>query len=317
VPSDATLEAATTSSAENGARSARRKRRWVPSFEARMMLPSLLILAAISLAPFFYMIWMSFHNMSLLGGAGITSSWNGGANWSRMFTDPAVGQGWLAMLIYFVATVGLELVLGVGVALLVFELVWGRNLALSFILMPMFIAPVIVGLLGRYLVNSSYGLYAWALRQTGVYGGAIFSHPVPAFVSVVLMDVWEWTPLIALITLAGLVSISPQLLEAATVDGARYRQRLRHVILPSLTGVLVIALLVRSMDALRYFSTIWLSTDGGPGNATKIIPLRLYEVAFRFFHLGYAATIGLVMLAVSILLANAFLRVLRAPKAQS
>jgi multiple sugar transport system permease protein len=134
---------------------------------------------------------------------------------------------------------------------------------------------------------------------------------VSAFVAVILMNVWEWTPLIILISLAGLVSIQPQLLEAARVDGAGYLQRLRHIVLPSIANIVLVALLIRSMDALRYFSIIWLSTGGGPANATKIIPLRLYEVAFRFLHLGYAAAIGLVMLAVSILVANLFVTVMR------
>jgi len=228
-----------------------------------------------------------------------------------MFTDSNVWAGWLAMIIYFVATVGLEMILGLVIALVIHEVAWGKNLALSLVLIPMFIAPVIVGLLGRFLVNPTYGLYAWVLRESGLYDGNILGGSVSAFVAVVLMDVWEWTPLVALITLAGLVSIQPQVLEAARVDGANYFERLRHIVLPSITGIVIVALLIRSMDALRYFDIIWQATNGGPANATKIIPLRLYESAFRFFHLGYAATIGLLMLAVSILVANLFTGILR------
>lgn len=276
-----------------------------------MMLPALVILAAISIAPMLYTIWMSLNHVSLLGGDGLSVKWAGGQNWRQMFTDPGVGAGWLSMAIFFVATVGIEMILGLAIALLIYEIVWGRNIALSLILIPMFIAPVIVGLLGRFLVNTTYGLYAWVLRVTGIYTGNILGGPVSAFIAVILMDVWEWTPLITLISLAGLVSIHPQLLEAARVDGAGYLQRLRHIVVPSIANIVVVALLIRSMDALRYFSVIWLSTDGGPANATKIIPLRLYEVAFRFLNLGYAATIGLVMLAVSILLANLFVTIMR------
>lgn len=285
--------------------------RWITSFEARMMLPALIILAAISILPLLYIIWMSVNNVTLLGGAGITVHWLGLGNWARMFSDSNVWTGWLVMVIYFVATVGLEVLLGVAVALLVYEVVWGRNLALSLILIPMFVAPVIVGLLGRFMVNSTYGLYSWILSETGIFTGNILGGKISAFVAVVLMDVWEWTPLIILITLAGLVSIQPQVIEAARVDGASYLQRLRHIVLPSISGIVIVALLIRSMDALRYFAIIWQATDGGPANATKIIPLRLYEVAFRFLHLGYAAAIGLVMLAVSILIANLFTTILR------
>jgi multiple sugar transport system permease protein len=288
-----------------------RSRRPGISFEVKMMLPALVILAAISILPLIYIIWMSLHNVTLLGGSGIESNWTGLGNWGRMFTDSNVWSGWLAMIIYFVATVGLEMVLGLVIALVIHEVAWGKNLALSLVLIPMFIAPVMVGLLGRFLVNPTYGLYAWVLRESGLYDGNILGGSVSAFVAVVLMDVWEWTPLVALITLAGLVSIQPQVLEAARVDGANYFERLRHIVLPSITGIVIVALLIRSMDALRYFDIIWQATNGGPANATKIIPLRLYESAFRFFHLGYAATIGLLMLAVSILVANLFTGILR------
>lgn len=281
----------------------------VPSFGARMMLPALLLLAALSIFPFLFIVWMSFNDVSPIGG--LSFDWVGLENWRNLFTDPDVRSSWMISGVYFVATVGLEMLLGIAIALLVHEIVWGKNLAISLLLMPMFIAPVIVGLLGRFLVDPTYGLYAWVLRESGLYGGNILGGSVSAFVAVVLMDVWEWTPLVALITLAGLVSIQPQVLEAARVDGANYFERLRHIVLPSITGIVIVALLIRSMDALRYFDIIWQATNGGPANATKIIPLRLYESAFRFFHLGYAAAIGLMMLAVSILVANLFTGILR------
>ena len=120
------------------------------------------------------------------------------------------------------------------------------------------------------------------------------------------MDVWQWTPLIALIVLAGLTSLPGPVLEASLVDGAGYRQRLRHVVLPMISGVVLIALLIRSMDAIRYYDIVTNTTAGGPADATKTIPIRLYEEGFRFFDLGYAATIGLAMLAFSIVVANLF-----------
>ena len=285
------------------------KRRF--SFELKMMLPALLILAAISIVPFFYLIYMTLNKISLVGGVGIAPKWIGFHNWAQMFTDSNVGAGWITMVIFFVATVGLEMLLGLGIALLVYEMVWGKNIVLSILLIPMFVAPVIVGLLGRFLVNPTYGIYAWVLRETHIFTGNILGGQVSAFIAVVLMDVWEWTPLIVLITLAGLVSVPGQVIEAAKVDGAGYWQRLRHVVVPSISGIVLVALLIRSMDALRYFDVIWQSTAGGPANATKIIPLRLYEVAFQFLNLGYAATIGIVMLALSIAIAMLFTGILR------
>jgi multiple sugar transport system permease protein len=285
------------------------RRRFPLSFEGRLMAPALIILALLSLLPFLYIIAMSFSRVGLIGG--ISLHWAGTDNWSRLFSDSSVGAAWLRSIVYFVATVGLEMILGIAVALLVYELAWGRNLVLSLLLMPMFMAPVIVGLLGRFLTDSTFGLYAWVLRETHIYSGDILGGTTSAFVAVTLMDVWEWTPLIALIVLAGLASLPGPVLEAAAIDGASYWKRLRYIVLPMIAGVVVVALLVRSMDAIRYFDIIYNTTNGGPADATKIVPIRLYETAFRFFDLGYAAAIGLSMLAASILVANLFMRTLK------
>jgi len=279
------------------------------SLEMKMLLPVLLLLAILSLFPFFYIIWMSLNTVSLING--ISFDFAGLTNWTRMFTDVIVGAAWVRAALYFVATVGLEMVLGVSIALLVHELVWGKNLVLALILLPMFMAPVIVGLLGRFLTDSSYGLYAFVLRELGIFEKDILGTSSSALTAVILMDVWEWTPLIVLIVLAGLASVNQYVIEAAKVDGANYLERLRHIVAPSIAGVVIVALLVRSMDAIRYFDIITVTTNGGPGNTTKIIPIRLYETAFRFFDLGYAAAIGLGMLVFSILVANAFVRILQ------
>jgi multiple sugar transport system permease protein len=278
------------------------------SLEMKMLVPVLFLLAVLSLFPFFYIIWMSLNTVSLING--ISFDFSGLANWTRMFTDVIVGAAWVRSLIYFVATVGLEMILGIAIALLVHELVWGKNLVLSLLLLPMFMAPVIVGLLGRFLTDSSYGLYAFVLRELGIFDQDILGTASSALPAVILMDVWEWTPLIVLIVLAGLASVNQYVIEAAKVDGANYVERLRHIVAPSIAGVVIVALLVRSMDAIRYFDIITVTTNGGPGNTTKIIPIRLYETAFRFFDLGYAAAIGLGMLVFSILVATVFVRIL-------
>ncbi|MFD1936849.1 MULTISPECIES: carbohydrate ABC transporter permease [Nonomuraea] len=276
-------------------------------FEGKMMSPGLLLLAALSIVPFLALIAMSFSHVRLLGGVRLDLV--GLTNWVRFFTDADMWMSWLRTIVYFVLTVGLEMALGVGIALCLFRVLHGRNILLSLLLLPMFAAPSIVGLLGRYLTDSTFGLYAWVLRSLG-YTGDILGSPISAFAAVVLMDVWEWTPLIALITLAGLSSVPQSVREAAAVDGAPGWMTLRYIIFPAISNVLLVALLIRSMDAIRYFDIIWVTTNGGPADATKIVPVRLYETAFRFFDLGYAAAIGLAMLAFSIFIARTFVRLL-------
>jgi multiple sugar transport system permease protein len=279
------------------------------SFEARMLSPALLILALVSIFPFVYIVIMSLSSVRLIGG--INFDWAGLDNWTRLFGDGAVGASWLRSIVFFILSVGLQMLLGIAIALAIYETRRGRNIVTSLVLMPMFMAPVIVGLLGRFLTDSTYGLYAWALDGLGLYNGDILGSTTSAFIAVTLMDVWEWTPLIALIVLAGLTSMPKQVLEAAAIDGASYWARLRDIVLPMIAGVIIVALLIRSMDAIRYFDIITNTTNGGPADATKLVPIRLYETAFRFFDLGYAAAIGLSMLAVTIIMANLFMTILK------
>lgn len=282
-----------------------RKKRF--TFTGRLMTPGVALLAVLSILPFLALVAMSFSTVQLLGG--VRLSWAGLDNWSRALSDPDLWSSWVKTIIFLVATLGLEMVGGIALALLLHRVVRGRGVLLSLILLPMFVAPVIVGLLGRYLTDSTFGLYAWVLNELG-WEGDILGGTTSAFVAVVLMDVWEWTPLVALITLAGLSSVNPSTMEAASLDGAGYWRGLRHIVFPSISGILLVALLIRAMDAVRYYDIIFVTTNGGPADATKIIPIRLFENAFRFFDLGYAAAIGLMMLVLTILIAQGFVRVL-------
>ncbi len=283
---------------------AKKRRLRPPSAEFWMLLPALLLLAALSIYPFFYLIWMSFNSITLVGG--ISFSFVGLDNWRTLFSDSQVWSSWLTTVEYVGATLTVEMLLGICVALAITAMGAFRNAVLTMVILPMFMAPIVVGLLGLFLTNSSYGLYAYFLHQLGFFNTSDILGIATALPAVVLMDAWEWTPLIVLIVAAGLSSLPREPLEAASVDGASSLQRLWFVILPMLRATLLVALLIRSMDAIRYYDIITITTAGGPADATKIIPIRLYETAFRFFNLGYAAAIGLSMLVVTIILGKVF-----------
>ena len=270
-----------------------------------MLLPAVLLLAAISIYPFLYMIRMSFSNIQLIGGISMTLT--GTDNWTTMLSDSAIWGSWLTTAKFVGGTLIMEMILGIGVALAISNLGMFRNLALTLAILPMFIAPAVVGLLGLFLTNSTYGLYAYILHSMGLFNNLeILRNTSTALPALMLMDVWEWTPLIVLIVAAGLSSMPQEPLEAASIDGANTWQRIWHVVLPMVQPTILVALLIRSMDAIRYFDIIWVTTAGGPADSTKIIPIRLYETAFRFFNLGYAAAIGLSMLVVTIILGKLF-----------
>ncbi|MFF3765867.1 carbohydrate ABC transporter permease [Streptomyces sp. NPDC001922] len=295
------------SPARTGSRPARARRLRLPGFAGRMMAPGLLVLAAVSILPFVAVVAMSFSRVHILGGLRLEGV--GAANWARLFTDPDTAWAWGRAIAYFTLTVGGEMVLGTALAICLWRLRRGRNALLGLLLLPMFVAPVIVGLLGRFLTDSTFGLVTWLLRLVG-HQGDVMAERGTAFAAVTLLDIWEWTPLVAMIALAGLTSVPAAVLEAAALDGAGLLRTLRHIVLPAIAPVLLVALLIRSMDALRYFDIIWNTTGGGPADATRTASVQLYQTAFRFFDFGYAAVAGLLMLAVTTVAARWFVRLL-------
>ncbi|HYP46701.1 MAG TPA: sugar ABC transporter permease [Propionibacteriaceae bacterium] len=277
------------------------------TFEFALMAPALLLLGVLSLIPFVMLIAMSFSEVKTLGG--VRLEFAGLDNWTAVLGDGAVWASWARSLAYFGSIVVLEMALGFIFAVILHNLLRGRSVMLSLVLLPMFLAPVMVGLLGRFMLDSTIGLYAQLMQVVGL-DTDVFARTSTALPAVILIDVWEWTPLVALIMLAGLTSVPPATLEAASVDGAGFFRRLFSIAVPQMMPVILVALLVRSMDAIRYYDIITATTNGGPADSTKIIPIKLYEMAFRFNNqIGRAAVVGLTMLVFSIALANIFLKV--------
>ncbi|MFC4766763.1 carbohydrate ABC transporter permease [Effusibacillus consociatus] len=271
-----------------------------------MLLPSMIILAIISIFPFIYLIYASFMDYALSIDE---PAFNNIQNWLRVFKSETFWGSWGRTGIFAMSGLALELLLGVGLALLIYYLPKGRNLIVTLWMLPLFVAPVVTGLLGRFMLNSTYGLYAWFLQLLGI-NTEIFGNVSTAMPAIILMDVWEWTPLITIIVLAGLQSMPEEPLEAAEVDGADFLQKLRYIILPLVYQTILVALLIRSMDILRFVDTIKITTEGGPADSTKTIGYYLLEVAFRFQDFGTAAALGLTMLFVTIWLGKAFVKLM-------
>ena len=180
--------------------------------------PAVIILATITIFPFFWMITMSFMKIQLQPGQG--NLFVGLANWIKMFENPNIPHGWMLLAIYILACMVLQMGLGLGIALLINNMK-GESFLSTVFLIPMMVAPVVVGHLFNLLLNSSYGLYAWVLNTLGLYSaGSLLSNPKTALWAIVAMDTWEWTPLIILIVLAGLKSVPRETIEAAHMDGS-------------------------------------------------------------------------------------------------
>jgi len=276
-----------------------------------LLLPAIILLAGISLYPFVWLIYMSLHEVQLAPGK--SDLWAGFDNFSRLFNDKNFARGWLTLFKYSALCLSVEITLGVLVAVILNNSRL-EKLFITIFLMPMMMAPVVAGFLYMFLYNGTFGWYFWLLRSLGVLdGGSILGNKFWAMFGVVATDVWQWTPLIALITLAGLKRVPQEQLEANMVDGAGPVRNFFSVALPNLYPFLLIAILLRFMDNFRFIDTILIMTGGGPANATKILPTYLFDVSFKFFELGRGAAIAFTLLLLTILLGLALTKIFEDP----
>ncbi len=276
-----------------------------------LLLPAVLLLAAISLYPFVWLIYMSLHEVQLVPGK--SDLWAGVDNFTRLFSDKNFARGWVTLFKYSALCLSVEISLGVLVAIILNNSRL-EKFFITIFLMPMMMAPVVAGFLYMFLYNGTFGWYFWLLRSLGVLdGGTILGNKSWAMGAVVATDVWQWTPLIALITLAGLKRVPQEQLEANMVDGAGPIRNFFSVALPNLYPFLLIAILLRFMDNFRFIDTILIMTGGGPANATKILPTYLFDVSFKFFELGRGAAIAISLLLLTILLGLILTKVFEDP----
>ena len=209
-----------------------------------------------------------------------------------------------------VGAVTLEMTLGVGLALLLTEQFRGRPLVISAIILPLMLAPVVVGHTWRMLWDTRFGAVNDLLSLiTGQQVQLLWlGDPQLAKVAITITDVWQWTPFVFLITLAGFLAVNVELYEAAAIDGASGWQIFVRVTLPIVRPVLLVALLFRLVDALKIFDILYLLTHGGPGYATENYSLYLYEQGFQFFRLGYTAAGSVLFLIVVVIIATVLIR---------
>ncbi|MGD9507684.1 MAG: carbohydrate ABC transporter permease [Geminicoccaceae bacterium] len=275
-----------------------------------MMLPAIIVLACITIYPFFWLIWMSLHDVDV-GPAGDT--WNNFRNWTRLPGDSKFINGWILLFKYSAMCMVLEVGLGIALAVILNRSRFEKTLVTIF-LMPMMMAPIVAGLVWYYLYNSTFGWYHWLMQSVGLLGAkSILGDPSTAMLGIVIVDVWQWTPLIILITLAGLKRVPRDQLEANMVDGAGEVRNFFSITLPNLYPFLLIAILLRFMDNFRFIDAILVLTGGGPADATKILPTYLFDVSFQFFKLGRGAAIALTLLVVTIILGMLLVRVFDNP----
>ena len=271
------------------------------------LLPSVAILAFLAIYPFAQGIWMSFHEWPL---AADTRAWVGLANYQALVgSDRFLGSA-RATVVFTGVSVTLELIIGVGLALYLRSLSsnW-RPVFRTIFILPMVMTPIATGLMWRLLLNGQIGVVNWMIINfLGMTPPDWTSSPTVAMATVIMIDIWQWTPLIVMIVYAGLLSIPETMYEAARVDGAPRLAVFRHITLPQIKYMIGIAVVFRLMRSFRSFDIIWLVTNGGPGTATEILNVYLYRVAFVNLQGGQAAALGVILLVVTIAITMGIIR---------
>lgn len=273
--------------------------------------PALVYLLAFSIYPLIYSLQVAF-TTTTAGTVGFTLD-----NFTRLLHDRLFFTSLGQTAVYLLAALVVEFFLGLGLALLVD---WCLRAGIPLVkplrpllLIPMLLPPVVVAVIWRLIYNPDFGVLNGTLRTAGINTSSLnwIASENSAMLSVILVDVWQWTPFMFLLLLAGLQALPTEPFEAALVDGASAWDTFRLVTLPMLRPAILVALLLRVMDLLRVFDHIFILTQGGPGFATETASLFIYRTAFRFYDFGYAAVLSFVVLVFTTLLARGFMRMLR------
>jgi len=269
-----------------------------------LVAPAVAVLLALSIYPLIYSITVSLQ---------VGDAWSIG-NFTRLASDNFFLTAMAHTFVFAVAALSCEFLLGLGLALLLNSQIRGRGFFRATLLVPMMLPPVVAAIVWRLLLNPNFGAINGTLKEIGINTEALTwtASPSLAMMSVIAVDVWQWTPFVFLVLLAGLQAIPQEPYEAALIDGSSRWQTFWHVTLPLLKPAILIVLLLRTMDLLRVFDQIFILTEGGPGFATETISLYIYRSAFRFFDFGYAAAMSFVLLALTNVISAIYIRLIQA-----
>lgn len=273
------------------------------SFKWRMMMPLLLLMAVIVAYPLLYSIWISFRNIEIIKPS--QNDFVGFGQFAKALSEPLF---WIAVkntFTFLVIAVSLELILGLALALALIKQKRFSNVIRAILLTPIFVTPVAVGLMFRFLLSTQFGLITDILSRLGIH--IDFFNSNTALLSIAMIDVWQWTPFMMLMLLAGLESLPKEPFEAAYVEGASSWQVLTRITIPLLKPVIIVGVLIRSLDALKVFEYVYAITRGGPGTATETLQYYIYKVGFGFYRLSEAAASAWIVVLMVMLLVVVFL----------
>jgi multiple sugar transport system permease protein len=288
---------ASTHMATKGAASAASKSRLRPSYWP-FIIPALVIVGAVILFPWAFTLWMSTQQWQIGG----TQEFVGFDNYMRLAFDARFWDSMWHTLLYTALSVIAPLILGTAAALVFDSKIPLRGLMRGIFVMPMMATPVAVALVWTMMFHPQLGVLNYLLSLVGIPPQAWIYEQATVIPSLVLVETWQWTPLVMLIVLGGLAAVPREPYESAEIDGATGWQKFIYITLPMVLPFMMVAVIIRSIDALKSFDIIYAMTQGGPGTASETINLYLYNVAFSYYDIGYGSAIAVVFFIVIVVM---------------
>ena len=274
-----------------------------------MVVPAVLVLLLLTIYPFLYLLYVSSYIWPI--SPTLPRIFLGFGQFTYLFQDPTFIESLSVTVKLMVVGVTIQISLGTILAILLSTKTRITNYFTLPFMIPVFISPVVVGLIWKFMFNYDLGILNYLFEIVGI--GAInwLGTPQNAFWSVVIIDTWQWTPFTTLIIKAGLDTVDPTPIEAATVDGANRFQIFRHVTFPSIAPIFTVALLFRTLDAFKAFDIIYIVTRGGPGGSTYVLGYNIWKTAFYQNQLGLAAAMSVIMIIIATVLALILIKIMK------
>ena len=268
-------------------------------FALALLAPALLLLLLITTAPLVYLLWASVQRLDM--SMPWMSGFSGMGNYAKMGGDPRFWNSLTLTVVYTASTVVLQVLVGLALALLVLQIPKGQGVFRVAAILPIVLAPVVVGLFWRTLVLApDFGLVDLVTRALGLGSHNWLGDPQLALISVIAIHTWQWTPFAFLVLLATLATLPPDVYEAARLDRAGAWKRFRYITLPLIRPAIVMVIILRTMTALSAFAAIFAATGGGPGSSTEILNLYAYRTSFTELNIGYGASLATMLLALTL-----------------
>ena len=281
----------------------------VGNYPLYMVLPAVIVLLLLTIYPFIYLIYVSLHIWPI--SPNLPKIFLGFGKFTYIFSNPTFIESMQVTISLTVVGVSLQISLGTLLAILLSTKTKFINYFTLPFMIPVFIAPVVVGLIWKFMFNYDLGILNYLLNVIGLESINWLGTTTTAFWSVVLIDTWQWTPFTTLIIRAGLDSVDPTPQEAAYVDGATRFQIFRYVTFPTIAPIFTVALLFRTLDAFKAFDIIYVVTRGGPGGSTYVLGYNIWKTAFYQNQLGLSAAMSVIMIIIATIFALILVKIMK------